>query len=87
MVSSQTHSSKVTKPGFIYQLHAKDANGLPAYYFLQVDPLKQKALEKAIHSGDFDLAQYGKIVRSGYGQPTNEDKRVMKEEYNYDAQS
>jgi hypothetical protein len=46
---------------------------------------KIKAL-KAVIRGSFDLKHYGKVIASGFGHsPSESVKRMLKDEYNFDA--
>jgi len=80
---SAMHAKRVkhSKNHFIYKLFADEKHGLPAYYFLMVEPRKHKLFLKAIAIGNCDLAGYGKILLSGYGNPSEKDKKTIKEQY------
>jgi hypothetical protein len=55
--------------GKIYLVNAKDATGHPAYYFLQVSPVKAPQLQQAVKKGNsINLDQFGHIIASGYGE-------------------
>lgn len=53
------------------------------YYYLLVDPLKEKAFLRALDGQDaFALREYGVIVASGFGEPSDALKQEMREKYN-----
>jgi hypothetical protein len=43
------------------------AEGNPAWHYVQVDEPKHKAFLKALETGDLDIADYGKVLESGWG--------------------
>ncbi len=75
------------KGHLIHKIQATDITGERAYYFLLVEPHREKALMETIESGkDFDLLDYGKIIASCYGEEPNEDvKKLMKDKYGFDV--
>jgi len=65
--------------GFSYQFN----NGLSAYYFLLVDNIKEKILNRILaEDRPFRVTDYGSLVASGYGSPTEETKVMLREKYN-----
>ncbi len=67
----------------MYYLRFMPADGRSAYYFVLVDPPKEKSFLKALKGTEvFNLEEYGTIVKSGYGDPSPELKKEMKEKYN-----
>jgi len=68
------------KAGLIYLVTA-DADGKSAWYYVQIDEPKHKAFQKQMETGALDLAQYGKILYSGWGATPPEpiDARVREE--------
>ena len=75
-----------SKPVFsIQQIHGVDTNGLPTFYFIRVDPLKIRLLEAAVKQGNFNANDFGEVLCSGYGQPSEEDITFMKRHYHYDV--
>lgn len=71
----------------IHKLKAKDTTGRWAYYFVLVKPIKERAFLKAIEGdGIVDLAAYGTIIASCYGEePTQEVKDFLKEKYGFEV--
>lgn len=67
----------------IHEIEGTDANGLPAFYYLRADPVKEKLLENALKTGKCDLANYGEILHSGYGTASADDIKLMWEKYGY----
>ena len=64
---------------------ADDETGRKAYYYILVDAPKIVAYNKAMETGTLDLADYGKIIESGYGEPPEHIKKHMLETYGYDT--
>jgi hypothetical protein len=65
------------KSSLVYLVTAK-ADGKPAWYYLQVDEPKHKAFQKQLATGSLDLAAYGTIVQSGWGeQPPEHIAEIM----------
>jgi hypothetical protein len=63
---------------------AKTKSGADAWWYILVDKPKMSAFEKAMKTGDVDLADYGKIFASGYGaSPSAKVKQEMAEKYNF----
>ena len=63
--------------GFYYHLAGKKA-----YYFLLTNPLKQSLLEMNLKRDTaFYLEDYGTIVASGYGEPSEAVKMLLRESY------
>jgi hypothetical protein len=69
------------KNGLVYLVTA-DADGKPAWYYLQVDEPKHKAFLKQMETGTLDLAKYGKILYSGWGTtPPEPIEALMREKF------
>ena len=64
--------SSSNKAALLYLVTAK-AEGKPAWYYLQVDEPKHKAFKKQMETGSLDLAAYGKILYSGWGETPPEN--------------
>lgn len=75
------------KGHLIHKIKATDITGERAYYFLLVEPPKERALTEIIASGkNFDLLDYGKIIASCYGEePTEEIRKMLKDKYGFDV--
>lgn len=75
------------KGHLIHKIQATDISGQRAYYFLLVEPHKEKSLADIIASNkDFDLLDYGKIIASCYGEePTEEIRTMLKDKYGFDV--
>jgi hypothetical protein len=71
----------------IHKLKAKDTTGRWAYYFVFVQPAKERLFLRAIQGdGTIDLEDYGKVIASCYGEaPTDEVKEFLKEKYAFDV--
>lgn len=67
----------------VYGLEYTFPDGRDAYYFILINPPKERAFLKALEGDrEFDLKDFGEIIRSGYGKPPAEVKKEMKEKYN-----
>lgn len=78
----------VAKKGhLIHKLKAKDSTGRWAYYFVLVEPPREKAFLDAIKGdGMIDLEDFGKVIASCYGEEPNEEtKKFLKEKYGFDV--
>ncbi len=67
----------------IYYLCAKDTDGKPVWYYLRVNALKLAIFEKSLQKIS-DLADWGEILASGFGERSpNYFRRKMQEEYGF----
>jgi hypothetical protein len=71
----------------IHKLKAKDTTGRWAYYFVLVEPFRERSFLKAIAGdGNVDLEKYGKIIASCYGEkPSDEVRAHLKQKYGFDV--
>ncbi|MEH2195946.1 MAG: hypothetical protein V7K98_25345 [Nostoc sp.] len=71
----------------IHKMKAKDSTGRWAYYFLYVEPSKEKEFMNALNSNhSIDLEDYGKVVGSCYGEKPDEQLRnLLKEKYGFEV--
>ena len=68
-----------------FQVMGKDSTGRNAWYFILVDKDKKESFLKHEPGDSYDLADYGKIVSSGYGDEVPEDvKQMLGEKYGFD---
>lgn len=64
----------------IYQLSDKTPDGRQAFFFVQVIPAKEKAFLETIERGEkITLTDYGRVLASGYGAPSEELLTRMRE--------
>ncbi len=67
--------------GFFYTVEGKGR----AYYFVLVDALKQTLLEAKLKQDlAFNVGDYGTVVASGYGTPTEAEKILLRDRYGAD---
>ena len=67
--------------GFSYQF----SDNLSAYYFLLVDNIKEIMLKRVLAEDKaFKVTDYGIIIASGYGAPSEEVKVLLRDKYNAD---
>jgi len=59
----------INEKKLVYYLRHRPSEGRPCYFFILVDPKKEKALLSHIDSDvTFDLKEYGEIIDSGFGE-------------------
>lgn len=75
------------KGHLVHKLKAKDSTGRWAYYFVLVEPHREKAFLDALKSEEtIDLEDFGKVIASCYGEEPNEQvKTFLKEKYGFDV--
>ena len=67
----------------LFYIKATANNGLPAWYFVFVRPAKLAAFQRLTKSDVYDIADYGDVIKSGYGrQAPKEVICLMNTEYN-----
>lgn len=71
----------------IHKLKAKDSTGRWAYYFLLVEPDREKEFLAALDSNQsIDLEDYSQVIASNYGEQPNDNIRdFLKKKYNFDV--
>lgn len=67
----------------IFLVRGRDDTTLPCYFYIEVDKTKRPLFEKFKKGQQVNLEEFGKVLESGYGEPSEEIKERMKEEYNY----
>ncbi len=68
-----------------FQVMGRDSTGEVAWYFILVDKEKKEQFLNHKPGDSYDLADYGKIIASGYGEEVPEDvKKSLKEKYDFD---
>ncbi len=73
-----------SKSEFIYKVNATDSTGRRAFYYILVDKLKLKEFLAMKPDGRYDLADFGQILASGYGdEPSDDVKAILKEKYGF----
>ena len=93
MSSNSTPSSLTRKRAYsaqavadktlLYHLTVAPPRGKKIYYYVLVDPNKERAFLKALDGEEsFNLTSFGTIVAAGYGDPSEELKHVLSERYN-----
>lgn len=73
----------------IHLIRAKDKSGLDAWYYILSSHEKVRILANGEDDGSFfNLGDYGQVVASGFGrEPTLEVKKMLKDKYNFNADS
>ena len=76
--------TKKALEGKIFLIRGKD-NGRPAWHYILVPPEKAAELRKQKAGCNIDVAKFGKIVESGWGEdPSQEIMDKIQEEYGDD---
>jgi hypothetical protein len=79
---------KSSKSNRLNLVLTKTKEGRDAWWYVLVDAPKLEAFYRAMESGGVDLADYGKIVKSGYGdEPPSIVKQEMKDQYDFEEAS
>ena len=65
--SDCTWNDRVIKGCFVYPVHGKD-KGRPCWYYVLVDEEKLDDFKAKVATGTIDLADYGRILKSGWGK-------------------
>lgn len=67
-----------------YQVMGRDTTGKVAWYFILVDPDKIDAFLKHKQGASYDLADYGFVIASGYGESVPDDvKNELEHKYGF----
>ena len=56
----------------IYLVRGKD-KGRPAWHYVLVDEGRENAFKEKVASGTVDVAKYGKVITSGWGNDATDD--------------
>jgi len=73
--------STTTKSGELFLVRGKD-RGEPAWHYVFVKRAKLPLFREAVKGGSLDVADYGEVVKSGWGKnPPDEVIEEMKEKY------
>jgi hypothetical protein len=82
---SYTEQIIASRSHLIHKLKAKDTTGHWAYYFLLVQPHRERAFWKAIEGdGIINLEDYGQVIASCAGEaPTEEVKAFLRDKYGF----
>ncbi len=71
----------------VHKLKAKDLSGRWAYYFVLVEPSRERAFLRAIGGkGIINLEEFGRVIASNFGEHPNEDTRnLLKERFGFEV--
>jgi hypothetical protein len=87
--AAPTHEDReISRRGhLVHKLKAKDTTGRWAYYVLLLAPRKERVFVAALKAGgSMDLASFGRILASNYGEEANADTRTeMKRRFGFDV--
>lgn len=84
---SHLEATIASKAKLINEVYAKDKTDRMAYYFIMVEETKQNAFIKALENPPINLAEYGLILASGYGEVTEDVKQHLLTKYCYVVKS
>jgi len=63
-----------------------NSGGQPAWYYVQVHPLKKPIFDRQLKSGSIDLAVIGRVLVSGWGKdPPDDVKKRMKDNHGFEG--
>ena len=70
-----------------HKLQAKDATGYWTYYFVLVEPMRERAFLEALKAKEgVGLEDYGRVIASNYGEePSAKVKAELKERFGCDV--
>lgn len=72
----------LAEKSLLYGITHEPPRGRKVFFYLLVDPIKEKAFLKAMESSDsLNLLYYGTIVAAGYGEPPQELIDKLEERY------
>ena len=75
--SHTTWENRLFKGRFVYLVRGKD-RGKPAWHYVLVDEDKVEDFKTKVATGNLDVANYGKVLSSGWGEdPPEEKKRII----------
>jgi len=82
-MGSHIEATIASKAKLIHEVYARDRTGRMAYYFVMVDEAKQNTFIKALDNPPVNIAEYGLILASGYGEVPNRVKDYLLKKYCY----
>ena len=62
--------------GLLYCVRGKD-KGKPAWHYVLVDEEKEEAFKEKVKTGSVDVADYGEVIKSGWGEDPPESVKNM----------
>ena len=69
----------------LYLVRGNDTSGRRAWYYFRVIPSKKELFDRQIKSGRIQLAGFGHVLESGFGEnPPAEVKKRMRDEYGFE---
>lgn len=84
VTEQRTYTAKaVADKSLLYGITYAPPNSRRIYYFVLVDPRKERAFLKELESaeGSMNLTYFGTIVAAGYGEPSDLLKNLLQERY------
>ena len=71
-----TWEKRILQGNLVYLVRGKD-RGKPAWHYVLVDEDKVEAFKSKIATGNLDVADYGNVLFSGWGEDPPEEKKRM----------
>lgn len=73
---------ELAKKSYVFTLvKSADAKGAPTFFYLAVQADKWDAFKLALKKGNFDAKDFGAVLYSDYGQPTDLVQKTVEEYY------
>lgn len=82
--SSGSFVGKIIKEkALVYDLRFPETDN--AFFIIEVEKLKHKEFKRVLKENlSISLTDYGKILFSGYGEPSLEIRNILKEKYDFE---
>jgi hypothetical protein len=79
-----THTVSKSGADDIFLLFATDKTNQPAWYYIRATKTRKKLLPALAGKKNLNLADYGEVIISGYGETVPDPvKEMMRTEYGY----
>lgn len=85
MSDSLSRSDKILidKTYCLFLIRGHTTDNQPQYAYVAVKAKHVEALRKALASGDTDITKYSSVIAHGLGEPSEEVRQRMEEEYGF----
>lgn len=81
MSTGMTERLGAQKSIFINFINANNKDGIKSYYYVAVKGDDMLPFHRALRRGHFDLSDFGVVIASGVGEPTEEVKETIEKIY------
>lgn len=73
---------EIAKKSYLFTLvKSEDAQGRPTFFYLAIQAHKWDAFKQALKKGNFDANDYGAVLYSDYGEPTEAVQQAVEAHY------